>query len=92
VTNIRRRPSARRRADCISIREARPGIYHNTAAIFDSDGSLRGLYRKMHIPDDPSLRKVLLHSRHLGFRALDTRSAASAPWSAGINGFPKVRA
>ncbi|MFY9979998.1 MAG: nitrilase-related carbon-nitrogen hydrolase, partial [Candidatus Sulfotelmatobacter sp.] len=27
-----------------------PGIYHNTAAIFDSDGSLRGLYRKMHIP------------------------------------------
>ena len=30
-----------------------PGVYHNTAAIFDADGSLRGLYRKMHIPDDP---------------------------------------
>src|ERR1700689_5486609 len=30
-----------------------PGIYHNAAAIFDSDGTLRGLYRKMHIPDDP---------------------------------------
>jgi N-carbamoylputrescine amidase len=29
------------------------GVYHNTAAIFDADGSLRGLYRKMHIPDDP---------------------------------------
>jgi len=29
------------------------GVYHNTAAIFDRDGSLRGLYRKMHIPDDP---------------------------------------
>src|SRR5713226_7164631 len=30
-----------------------PGVYHNTAAIFDADGTLRGLYRKMHIPDDP---------------------------------------
>src|SRR5262249_35746409 len=30
-----------------------PGVYHNTAAIFDRDGSLNGLYRKMHIPDDP---------------------------------------
>src|SRR5215469_16304627 len=30
-----------------------PGIYHNTAAVFDTDGALRGIYRKMHIPDDP---------------------------------------
>src|SRR5450755_2934722 len=30
-----------------------PGLYHNTSAIFDSDGELRGIYRKMHIPDDP---------------------------------------
>jgi N-carbamoylputrescine amidase len=30
-----------------------PGVYHNTAVVFDSDGSLAGLYRKMHIPDDP---------------------------------------
>ena len=29
------------------------GVYHNTAAIIDADGSLMGLYRKMHIPDDP---------------------------------------
>ncbi len=29
------------------------GVYHNTAAIFDADGALRGIYRKMHIPDDP---------------------------------------
>src|SRR5436190_22681612 len=29
------------------------GIYHNTAAVFDADGALRGIYRKMHIPDDP---------------------------------------
>ncbi|RLD98760.1 MAG: carbon-nitrogen hydrolase, partial [Bacteroidetes bacterium] len=30
-----------------------PGIYHNTAVIFDADGSFLGKYRKMHIPDDP---------------------------------------
>src|ERR1700681_4478480 len=30
-----------------------PGVYHNTAVMFDADGSLRGKYRKMHIPDDP---------------------------------------
>src|SRR5579884_2542421 len=30
-----------------------PGVYHNTAVVFDADGSLCGLYRKMHIPDDP---------------------------------------
>lgn len=29
------------------------GVYHNTAVVFDSDGSLAGIYRKMHIPDDP---------------------------------------
>src|SRR6266446_37052 len=29
------------------------GVYHNTAAVLDADGSLRGIYRKMHIPDDP---------------------------------------
>src|SRR5581483_2155505 len=29
------------------------GVYHNTAAIIDADGSLMGVYRKMHIPDDP---------------------------------------
>src|SRR5690242_18287744 len=30
------------------------GLYHNTAAVIDADGSLAGLYRKMHIPDDPA--------------------------------------
>jgi N-carbamoylputrescine amidase len=49
------------------------GIYHNTAAIFDSDGSLRGLYRKMHIPDDPLYyEKFYFTPGDLGFRALDT--------------------
>jgi len=50
-----------------------PGVYHNTAAIFDSDGSLRGLYRKMHIPDDPLYyEKFYFTPGDLGFRALDT--------------------
>ncbi|HWK54700.1 MAG TPA: carbon-nitrogen hydrolase [Hyphomicrobiales bacterium] len=31
-----------------------PGVYHNTALVFDKDGSLAGYYRKMHIPDDPA--------------------------------------
>ena len=39
------------------------GVYHNTASIIDADGSLLGIYRKMHIPDDPLLREVLFHSR-----------------------------
>jgi N-carbamoylputrescine amidase len=49
------------------------GVYHNTAAIFDADGSLRGLYRKMHIPDDPLYyEKFYFTPGDLGFRALDT--------------------
>src|SRR5437016_5746737 len=31
-----------------------PGLYHNSCAVIDSDGKIAGLYRKMHIPDDPS--------------------------------------
>jgi N-carbamoylputrescine amidase len=49
------------------------GVYHNTAAIFDSDGALRGLYRKMHIPDDPLYyEKFYFTPGDLGFRAFDT--------------------
>ena len=51
-----------------------PGVYHNTAAIFDADGSLRGLYRKMHIPDDPLYyEKFYFTPGDLGFRAWQTR-------------------
>jgi len=50
-----------------------PGIYHNTAAVFDGDGSLRGLYRKMHIPDDTLYyEKYYFTPGDLGFRAFDT--------------------
>jgi N-carbamoylputrescine amidase len=50
------------------------GIYHNTAAIFDADGTLLGIYRKMHIPDDPLyFEKYYFTPGDLGFRAFDTR-------------------
>jgi N-carbamoylputrescine amidase len=50
------------------------GLYHNTAAIIDADGSLLGVYRKMHIPDDPGYyEKFYFTPGDLGFRAWDTR-------------------
>ncbi len=50
------------------------GVYHNTAAVLDTDGSLLGIYRKMHIPDDPLYyEKYYFTPGDLGFRAFDTR-------------------
>jgi N-carbamoylputrescine amidase len=50
------------------------GVYHNTAVIIDSDGGLLGLYRKMHIPDDPLFyEKFYFTPGDLGFRAWQTR-------------------
>jgi N-carbamoylputrescine amidase len=50
------------------------GVYHNTAVVFDADGSLLGLYRKMHIPDDPLYyEKYYFTPGDLGFRAFETR-------------------
>src|ERR1700751_1379396 len=50
-----------------------PGLYHNTAAVFDTDGNLRGIYRKMHIPDDPLYYdKFYFTPGDLGFRAFAT--------------------
>lgn len=52
------------------------GIYHNTAAILDADGSYLGKYRKMHIPDDPLFyEKFYFTPGDLGFRAWQTRYA-----------------
>jgi N-carbamoylputrescine amidase len=49
------------------------GLYHNTAAVIDDDGSLAGLYRKMHIPDDPLYyEKFYFTPGDLGFRAFGT--------------------
>ena len=51
-----------------------PGLYHNTAVMIDADGTLRGIYRKMHIPDDPLYyEKFYFTPGDLGFKAFDTR-------------------
>ena len=50
------------------------GVYHNSAAVIDADGSLLGIYRKMHIPDDPLYNeKFYFTPGDLGFRTWDTR-------------------
>ena len=50
-----------------------PGLYHNTAVVFDKDGSMAGKYRKMHIPDDPAYyEKFYFTPGDLGFRPIDT--------------------
>ncbi len=49
------------------------GVYHNTAVMIDADGSLVGIYRKMHIPDDPLYyEKYYFTPGDLGFKAFDT--------------------
>lgn len=50
-----------------------PGLYHNTAVVFDSDGSIAGRYRKMHIPDDPAYyEKFYFTPGDIGFQPIDT--------------------
>lgn len=50
-----------------------PGLYHNTATVHDTDGSLCGIYRKMHIPDDPAYyEKFYFTPGDLGFRPIQT--------------------
>lgn len=49
------------------------GLYHNTAVVFDSDGSIAGKYRKMHIPDDPAYyEKFYFTPGDIGFKPIDT--------------------
>lgn len=50
-----------------------PGLYHNTAVVFDSDGSIAGKYRKMHIPDDPAYyEKFYFTPGDIGFEPIQT--------------------
>ncbi|PTN08287.1 N-carbamoylputrescine amidase [Mangrovibacterium marinum] len=50
-----------------------PGLYHNTAVVFDTDGSMAGKYRKMHIPDDPGFyEKFYFTPGDLGFQPIQT--------------------
>lgn len=49
------------------------GLYHNTAVVFDSDGSIAGKYRKMHIPDDPQFyEKFYFTPGDIGFEPIQT--------------------
>lgn len=66
-----------RRLGCVvvgSLFEKRaPGLFHNTAVVCDADGSLAGIYRKMHIPQDPGFdEKFYFAPGDLGFQAFDT--------------------
>lgn len=50
-----------------------PGLYHNTAVVFDKDGIIAGKYRKMHIPDDPGFyEKYYFTPGDLGFKPIET--------------------
>src|SRR5919112_3199537 len=50
-----------------------PGLYHNTAVVLDTDGRLAGIYRKMHIPDDPGYHeKFYFTPGDLGFKPIAT--------------------
>lgn len=50
-----------------------PGLYHNTAVVFEKDGSMAGKYRKMHIPDDPAYyEKFYFTPGDLGFKPIQT--------------------
>ena len=50
-----------------------PGLFHNTAVVFDKDGSIAGKYRKMHIPDDPGFyEKYYFTPGDLGFKPIET--------------------
>ena len=61
----------------VSVFERRSaGLYHNTAAVLDADGDLAGIYRKMHIPDDPLyFEKYYFTPGDLGFSVIPTRFA-----------------
>ncbi|HPA42056.1 MAG TPA: carbon-nitrogen hydrolase [Candidatus Hydrogenedentes bacterium] len=74
VTDFRNLASELRVAVIVPFFERRgPGLYHNTAAVIDADGALLGLYRKMHIPDDPAyFEKYYFAPGDLGFRTFDT--------------------
>lgn len=65
--------SARAVVVASSFERRAPGLYHNTAVVFESDGSVAGTYRKMHIPDDPGFyEKFHFAPGDLGFEPIDT--------------------
>ncbi len=67
------------------------GLYHNTAVVLDCDGRLAGIYRKMHIPDDPLyLEKFYFTPGDLGFRCIDTQVGRVGPLVCWDQWFPEA--
>jgi len=67
------------------------GLYHNTAVVIDADGELLGLYRKMHIPDDPGyFEKYYFTPGDLGVRVFQTRYGRVAPLVCWDQWFPET--
>ncbi|MBI3471810.1 MAG: carbon-nitrogen hydrolase [Candidatus Solibacter usitatus] len=67
------------------------GVYHNTAAVIDANGEIAGLYRKMHIPDDPLYyEKFYFTPGDLGFRAFDTHHGRIATLVCWDQWFPEA--
>lgn len=67
------------------------GIYHNSAVVIDTDGSLLGTYRKMHIPDDPLYcEKYYFTPGDLGFKAFPTKFGRIAPLICWDQWFPEA--
>ena len=68
------------------------GLYHNTAVVLESDGSIAGCYRKMHIPDDPGYyEKFYFTPGDLGFTPIDTsvgKLGVLVCWTSGIRKQP----
>ncbi|MCM1028191.1 MAG: carbon-nitrogen hydrolase [Pseudoflavonifractor sp.] len=58
---------------CSFFERRAPGLYHNTAVVFEADGTIAGIYRKMHIPDDPAYyEKFYFTPGDLGFKPIQT--------------------
>ena len=78
VTDTLSEVAARRKVVVIApiFEKEAKGVYYNSAAVIDADGSLVGKYRKMHIPDDPGFNeKFYFAPGDLGFKAFETRYA-----------------
>ncbi|HUI40979.1 MAG TPA: carbon-nitrogen hydrolase [Terriglobia bacterium] len=68
-----------------------PGVYHNSVAVIDAGGDIRGVYRKMHIPDDPAYyEKFYFTPGDLGFRAFDTQAGRLAALICWDQWFPEA--
>jgi len=67
------------------------GVYHNSVAVVGSDGKIAGIYRKMHIPDDPGYyEKFYFTPGDLGFRAIKTNVGPVAPLICWDQWFPEA--